>query len=393
MRTLRRTFGAMKAWEKIALVSFCILFLVSSAVLLTQFYGENTESIPVRGGTYMEGSVGSIKVLNPWFTVTNDVNRDITSLVFAGLQRYNPFSGKVEDDLATLEITGNHQIYTLTLRNNIFWHDTTDENPHPVTADDVIFTYQMIEQQGFPNPILQKNFRGVDIEKIDDRTVQFRLEKPYYFFRSNLTLGIVPKNQLERLKPDQLLDAYDFNLHPIGCGPFAFKSVVETPLSTEVTLEIFEKYYGAKPFRERVVLRAFPDYPSLLSDLRNLDGVRHVPRSTDGKAVIPKRYVTFPYTLPQYVALFLNLDHEALQDKNLRLALQLATNKQSIVDSINEASIVDTPLLEYTQEDWKYNFEPEAAQGALYDSDWNLPEKVRLQSLLEDRERNSAGNL
>ncbi|HLC76500.1 MAG TPA: ABC transporter substrate-binding protein [Candidatus Peribacterales bacterium] len=393
MRTLRRTFGAMKAWEKIVLVAFCILFVLSTAVLCKRFYRENTESIPVRGGTYIEGSVGSIKVLNPWFTVTNDVNRDITSLVFAGLQRYNPFSGKVEDDLATLEITGNHQIYTLTLRNNIFWHDTTDENPHPVTADDVIFTYQMIEQQGFPNPILQKNFRGVDIEKIDDRTVQFRLEKPYYFFRSNLTLGIVPKNQLERLKPDQLLDAYDFNLHPIGCGPFAFKSVVETPLSTEVTLEIFEKYYGAKPFLERVVLRAFPDYPSLLSDLRNLDGVRHVPRSTDGKAVIPKRYVTFPYTLPQYVALFLNLDHEALQDKNLRLALQLATNKQSIVDSINEASIVDTPLLEYTQEDWKYNFEPEAAQGALYDSDWNLPEKVRLQSLLEDRERNSVGNL
>src|SRR3989344_7878967 len=109
MRTLRRTFGAMKIWEKAALIVFCILFLVSSAVLLTQFYRDNTESIPVRGGTYIEGSVGSIKVLNPWFTVTNDVNRDITSLVFSGLQRYNPFSGKVEDDLATLEITGNHQ--------------------------------------------------------------------------------------------------------------------------------------------------------------------------------------------------------------------------------------------------------------------------------------------
>ena len=393
MRILRRTFAAMNAWEKAALVAFCILFLVSSAVLLTQFYGNNTESIPVRGGTYIEGSVGSIKVLNPWFTVTNDVNRDITSLVFSGLQRYNPFSGKVEDDLATLVITGNQRIYTLTLRENIFWHDSSEKHQHPLTADDIIFTYEAIHQQGFPNPILQKNFRGVEIEKIDDRTVQFRLERPYSFFRSNLTLGILPKNQLEHLKPDQLLDAYDFNLHPIGSGPFAFRSIVETPLSTEVTLELFEQYHGAKPYLERIVLRAFPDYPSLLSDLRNLDGVRHVPRSADGKAVIPKRYSTFSYTLPQYVALFFNLDKNALKDNNLRFALRLATNKQAIVDAINETSIVDTPLLEYAPEDWRYKFEPEAAQGALYDSDWNLPEKVRLQSLLEDRERNSIGLL
>ncbi|HLD08222.1 MAG TPA: ABC transporter substrate-binding protein [Candidatus Peribacterales bacterium] len=393
MRTLRRTFGAMKPWEKWIVSALTIIFLVSTAVLLWRFYKENTESTPVRGGTYIEGSVGTIRMLNPWFTVTNDVNRDITSLVFSGLQRYNPFTGKIEDDLAALEITGNQRIYTLTLHENIFWHDSTPELPHPVTADDVIFTYQIIEKQGFPNPILQKNFRGVDIEKIDDRTVQFRLEKPYSFFRSNLTLGIVPKNQLEHLKTDQLLDAYDFNLHPIGCGPFKFKSIAETPLSTEVTLELFENFHGAKPYLERIVLRAFPDYPSLLSDLRNLDGVRHVPRSPDGKAIIPNRYGTFPYTLPQYVALFFNLDHAALKDQKLRLALQLATNKQEIVSAINESVIVDTPLMEFAPEDWRYKFEPLAAQGALYDSNWNLPEKIRLQALLEDREKNRVGLL
>ncbi len=393
MQTLRRTFGAMKSWERTAVGLFILLFLLSSGILLRRFYVQNTESVPVRGGTYIEGSVGTIKMLNPWFTVTNDVNRDITSLVFSGLQRYNPFTGKVENDLATLKITGNHTIYTLILRENIFWHDSSAERPHPVTPEDVLFTYNTISQQGFPNPILQKNFRGVDIEKIDDRTVQFRLEKPYYFFQSNLTLGILPRNHLEGLPAEELIDALDFNLHPIGSGPFKFKSVVETPLSTEVTLEQFEKYHGSKPYLERIVLRAFPDYPSLLSDLRNLDGVRHVPRSPDGKAIIPNRYRTFPYTLPQYVALFFNLENPVLHDQKLRLALQLATNKQEIVDSINETVIVDTPLLEFAAEDWQYRFEPLAAQGALYDSNWNLPEKVRLQSLLEDRERNNVGLL
>jgi len=393
MRFLRRTFSAMRRWEKILLLIFSLLLLISLTVLLRRFYLENTERVPVRGGTYIEGSVGTMRMLNPWFTVTNDVNRDITSLVFSGLQRYNPFSGQIEDDMAELSISGNNHIYALTLRDNLFWHDSTEEFPRPVTADDVVFTYTMIQQQGFPNPILQKNFRGIDIEKIDDRTVQFRLEKPYYFFRSNLTLGILPSRHFEGIPADRLIEVLDFNLSPIGSGPYTFKSIVETELATEVTLEHSPQFYGAKPYIERIVFRAFPDYSSLLSDLRNLDGVRHVPRNPQGRAIIPNRYQPFFYTLPQYVALFFNLHQEILQDEKLRLGLQLATNKQAIVDAINEETIIDTPLLEIAKEDWQYQFQPDAAQGALYDIDWHLPEKIRLQHLLENREVNTTGAL
>jgi len=393
MRALRRTFSAMKAWERWLICCFAMLLMLSLFMLFRMFYIENTQEAPIRGGTYIEGSVGTIRMLNPWFTVTNDVNRDITSLVFSGLQRYNPFNGKIEDDMAELKISGGNHLYTLTLRDNLFWHDTTEQQPRPVTADDIVFTYQTIKEQGFSNPILQKNFRGVDIEKIDDRTVQFRLEKPYYFFRSNLTLGILPMHRLEGIAPNLLLEALDFNYAPVGSGPYQFKSIVETPLSTEVTLELSPSYYGSTPYIERIVFRAFPDYSSLLSDLKNLDGVRHVPRDQEGKAIIPKRYMTLQYSLPQYVAFFFNLDREILKDEKLRLALQLATNKQEIAGEINESVLIDTPLLEFAAEDWQYQFQRDAAQGALYDSNWHLPEKVRLQHLLENRERNATGTL
>lgn len=383
----------MSSAEKVLIVAFTLLFIASTVLLLRRFYRENTEVVPVRGGTYIEGSVGTIRMLNPWFTVTNDVNRDIVSLVFAGLQRYNPFTGEVEDDMASITLSNGNRIYTATLRENLHWHDSTPEDPHPVTADDVLFTYAAIKQQGFPNPILQKNFRGIELEKIDDRTVQFRLEKPYAFFRSNLTLGILPARSFENVPAERLPDALDFNLSPIGSGPYRFKSISENELSTEVTLELFREFYGAKPFIERIVFRAFPDYPSLLSDLRNLHGVRHVARNPQGKAIIPDRYRTFYYTLPQYVALFFNLDQEVLQDQKLRLGLQLATDKQAIINAINEQLIIDTPLLEFAQENWQYQFQPDAAQGALFDSQWRLPERVRLQHLLELRDRNLTGAL
>src|SRR3989344_8502913 len=167
----------MKPWERMALLLFALLFVVSAGVLLRRCYVQNTESVPARGGTYIEGSVGTIRTLNPWFTVTNDANSDITSLVFSGLQRFSPFTGEIEDDMALLTLGDGNRIYTLTLRDNLFWHDSTSLDPHPVTADDVLFTYKITQEQGFPNPILQKNFRGVDIEKINDRTVQFRLKE------------------------------------------------------------------------------------------------------------------------------------------------------------------------------------------------------------------------
>ena len=140
-----------------------------------------------------------------------------------------------------------------------------------------------------------------------------------------------------------------------------------------------------------IVFRIFSDYTSLLQDLSHLDGVRLVPRNKDGQPIIAKRFTTVRYTLPQYVALFFNLDRPALQDGKLRVGLQQGTDKQAIVDSIHESVIVDTPLLELDTGDWHYKFDPDAAQGALLASRWNLPERVRLQRVLEQEDANAAG--
>tara|TARA_Y100000310_G_scaffold300207_1_gene335699 strand:- start:8813 stop:9991 length:1179 start_codon:yes stop_codon:yes gene_type:complete len=49
--------------------------------------------------------------------------------------------------------------------------------------------------------------------------------------------------------------------------------------------------------------------------------------------------------------------------------------------------------MELDTSDWRYTYDPEAAQGAFFESDWHLPEKVRLQRLLEMHEANSVGPL
>jgi len=376
------------------LIGAGLAFLVSLIVLLNRFYKENTIVVPSTGGTYIEGSVGELQPLNPWFTVTNDVNRDIVSLIFSGLLRYNPISKEIEEDLATLKVSQDNRIYTLTLKEGIEWHDSTDEDPHFVIPEDVLFTFQTIQDPEFPNSLLRQNYLGVDIEQLDERTVRFKLEEPYSFFASNLTLGLLPKRSFEGVPISKLDQTLDFGFQPIGAGPYAFKSYMPTELSSEITLERSERPIDSSSYHLRqVIFRIFPDYATLLSDIRNLDGMRLVPRNEQGEPIIPRQFRAINYSLPQYVALFLNLDRPLLNDQKLRLGLQLGTNKEDIVSELNESLIVDTPLLEIDASDWRYQFDQKAAQGAFFSSDWHLPEKVRLQRLLEMRDANTLGPL
>lgn len=386
MRRFLHMLGLMSRWERWVLGVLSVLAILSGTLLTRSFYMSNTEIVAAAGGTYIEGSVGVLQPLNPWFTVQNDVNRDIVSLVFSGLQRYNPQSRKIEDDLATMQVSADNKIYTLKLKEGVLWQDSTKESPHPVNSDDVLFTFETIQDADFPNALLQENFRGVKVEKIDDRTVRFTLDAPYSFFPSNLTLGLLPRRPFQGLRV-QNFDTVDSP----GAGPYRIKSIVQTDLSSEVTLERVLRPLPPTYHLDRIVFRIFPDYSTLLSDLRNLQGVRLVNRSARGEVQTPKAFQGRNYYLPQYVALFFNLDKKTLQDPKLRAGLQLGTNKQGIVDSIGESVIVDTPLLQVDMSDWHYKFDAEAAQGALLASKWNLPERIRLQKLLEQDEASKTG--
>lgn len=388
MQSLIRLISAMTRVERIILAILSVILLVSFAMLLRMFYLSNTTNVASNGGTYIEGAVGELQPLMPWFVTGNDVTRDVNALIFAGLMKFDPVAGKVVEDLATVKVSGDSRTFTATLKPNLKWHDGT-----PVTADDVLFTFTSIQQPGFKNPILQQNFRGVTIEKIDARTVRFSLKKPYVFFTSNLTLGLVPKKAFESVPADKLDQALDFGFSPIGAGPYSFVSLVQTDISTEVTLKRFPQT-GMPPYKiERVVFRVFPDYSSLLTDILNINAVRLVPRNEEGKPILPRNFTPVAYTLPQYVGLFFNMGRTITADPNVRLALQLATDKQKIADAVGETHVVDTPLLEVNLGDWHYAFDAKGAKGAFFDSSWNMPEKLRLQRLLEQREANDVGPL
>jgi ABC-type transport system substrate-binding protein len=97
-------------------------------------------SVPDEGGTYTEGIVGEPRYINPAVSVANEVDRDITTLIFSGLVKHNEMGEIVPDLAESYEIKDDGKTYEFTLRENLLWPDKT-----PITSDDVIFTINLIK--------------------------------------------------------------------------------------------------------------------------------------------------------------------------------------------------------------------------------------------------------
>ncbi len=188
-----------------------ILFIAAFLGLLWKIDKSLAIEIPKDGGTLEEGIIGTPRFINPLLAIS-DADRDLVSLIYSGLLRADGQGGLMNDLAEKYEISEDGTLYTFTLKENLVWSDKK-----PLTGDDVLFTVQMAK-----NPVLKSNQRanweGVEVEKIDDRTIRFSLKRPYAPFIENMTLGILPKHIWGEIPPEQMT-LTDFNIKPVGSGP------------------------------------------------------------------------------------------------------------------------------------------------------------------------------
>jgi len=357
--------------EKVAVVALLIIVMATSWYLWGRYVRDHSELIAAEGGIYTEGVIGRPQFLNPVLLIGNPVDRDLSQLLFSGLTRYNPHTGLIEDDIATSEKSNDNLSYTFTILPDAVWHDGA-----PVTADDVIFTYNtVLKNPAFHNVGLRQVFDDVTIQKVDEKVVVFRLSEPYSFFLSNVTVGLLPKHILEAVPADNL-DKSDFNQSPIGTGPYQFSSWTVADQTHELTLKRFDRYYAAVPKIQTIIFRVFPDQGTLLLAENTLNGFRlNTDLKQDSLDGDSSRFTPLTYRLPQYSALFLNTESPILSNKKVRFALLLATDKQQVVDEVGNAVVVDTPILE-SKADLDIEYSLERSRGAFFDTEWHLPGKV-----------------
>ena len=237
-------FNALSKREKIAFFIFFGLAIFSGIFLNLNFYFKNTEIVPAFGGVYREGLIGQPRFINPLYLSTQDVDRDLVELLFPGLMKYNEKGELVKDLIKEYKIKENGKVFEVSLRDNVFWHDGK-----PLTADDVIFTVNLIQDPQYQSPLRIKWF-GIGIEKISDNTLLFKLPEKYSGFLENLTLKIIPKHIFENLGPKNLPWELTSEKYLIGSGPFKLKKIIKDKSGyiKQILLERNRNYYEKKPY-------------------------------------------------------------------------------------------------------------------------------------------------
>jgi peptide/nickel transport system substrate-binding protein len=359
-----------------------ILTLVVVGVLLIRQQPTSVVILPqpTSGGIYTEGMVGTFGRLNPLFDLNNPADKDIDKLIFSGLFTFDSMGNPQPDLAESWGVSLDGTIYNVSIRPNAVWHDG-----EPITSDDVLFTLGLISNQisAFPEDV-RSMWDQVQVTALDNKTLRFELAEPFAPFMDYLEFGILPRHMLKSIPVDQLMTA-DFNLQPIGSGPYQFDSLMtENGQITGVVLKVFTDYYGQKPYIEQVAFQFFPTAQSALDAYQQGEviGINQVPLEILDGALAEPNLSIYSGRLPKLSLVLFNLqntDVAFLQDKDIRRALMLGLNRQWMIDHTlkGQAIIADSPILPgnwaYYDGVQKYGFDLAEAVSILKNAGYILP--------------------
>ncbi len=378
-KQLRHLPKVLSKKERYLILVLGVVAICSLIAIPISAYYHFTKSAPDYGGSFTEGLVGMPKHINPLLAQASDVDRDLSNLIYSGLMRYGD-NGELEPGLAgSYNISDDGLNYTFKLRSNLKWHDG-----QPITADDVIFTILTAQNTDYGS-FQMPNWQGVDVSKLDEQTVVFKLKTRYAQFLSNTTLGILPKHIWENVKAANFALS-EMNIKPtVGSGPYKFSKIKRDSLGNvkSFELEAFDKYYAGKPYISKIIFKFYASDDELISayNSNDIDGISSVsPQKTNSIRFLGQLKIK-KLKLPRYFAIFFNQNQsKQLSDKNVRMALSYATDKKEILKEIlsDNGTIVDSPMLpgiiNIPDDAEKYNFDIEKAKKTLDDAGWKFSE-------------------
>lgn len=368
-------------WQLLlALCAFIFVLALLSYQVQVEAVSYCAQTRPVEGGTVIEGMVGAPRYLNPLLSEENPVDRELVSLIFDGLARRDE-TGRLVPALAeSWVVAEDGRTLTVTLRSDVSWQDG-----QPVTVQDALFTYGLMQQEGFTGPAaLAALWQTVTVTAVNERAIQFQLSAPYAPFLEALTIGLLPAHLLQGVTAASL-PAHPFNLSPVGTGPFIVAPGQEPARSGRLRLLPNPRYWQ-QTHLDALEIRFFADEAGVLAafaagDIHAINSVS--PVMLPQVAALPQARI-FSASAPRYAELLFNLSEsgaEALRRFDVRQALAYGLDRQRLVDDVLNGQGV--PLEgPYLPTSWAYNpallthyaFSPETAVALLDTAGWTLPE-------------------
>lgn len=364
------------SWKEKALLFLALpIFFLSTLFWAVDFYLSSTKINPAPGGEYTEGLLGRPLYINPALAQSNEVDLVISSLIFSSLYKYDEQGNLINDLVQEQTISDDGKTYNLKIRDDARWHDG-----EKLTAYDVFFTTKIIQDPAFKSP-LRGDWQDITVTTENDTTLHFQLNEPSSSFTSKLTFGILPRHIFEQIPADSFLNS-EFNLKPVGSGPFVFASSQKDKNESLATFQLTrnENYYGQKAFLDKINFTFYAEEDALLAAYKekSINGMGLISQSKLGEVKTRKDTNLFSLDTPRYFAVFLNpLKSKALADKKVREALNYATDRQAIIDKVFagyarkiQSPILDSFAIPSTVKDQERTFDADKANSVLEEAGW-----------------------
>ena len=339
-RHIFRRWQNVKSSQRFATGWICLLILLILilGIQIRSLGGYYLKPTPVPGGLYSEGIVGTLSNVNPIYA-SNAVDTAVSKLIFSGLITYDSNNKLVGDLAQSWIINSSATEFTITLRPNIFWQDG-----QKLTADDVIFTYQMMQNPDAQSPYVG-NWSGVTITKINDKTIKFALPNSYAPFLNSLTTGILPKHLLFKVAPVQMRSISFNTTNPVGSGPFKLSGISTDSKGQIIEMKKFDSYYRGVAKLDAITVHTYTSPDDLLAALARKQIVTAAGIVTKDIQISSKYFVN-SFNLMSANMLFLNNSSPVLSDVNVRKALTVGTDIGSIMEAVGYRGVpVREPIL------------------------------------------------
>ncbi|MBF0258846.1 MAG: ABC transporter substrate-binding protein [Desulfamplus sp.] len=340
-------------------------------------------SISAHAKTFVYCSEGSPEGFTPAL-YTAGTTFDASSVqIFDRLVGFERGTTKIEPGLATSwDVSEDGMAYTFHLRKDVDFHTTSFFTPtRKFNADDVIFSFERQSNPNHPyNKISGGNYEyftsmGMpelikSIEKKDDYTVVFHLTKPEAPFIANLAMDFASIHSAEYA--DKMLKAGtpdEFDQKPVGTGPFVFVSYQK---DSAIRYQANETYWQGRAKIDKLVFTITPDASVRYAKLKA--GECHLipyPNPADLEQMKKDTNINLMEKEGLNVGyLAFNVKADEFKDVRVRQALNMAINKQAIIDAVFQGAgkVAKNPIPPTI---WSYN-------DAVKDYDYNVEQAKKL---------------
>ena len=233
-------------------------------------------------------------------------------------------------------------VWEFKLREGVKFHDGSD-----LTAEDIVFSYERVPNvPNSPSSFATYTAGIAEITVVDDYTIQFRTNGPYPLLPIDLsTIQIVSSEN-----PDATTEDYNSGAASIGSGPYKFVSY--TP-GESIVLEANPDYWGGAPQFDTVTYRPISSDAARVAALLagDVDVISGVPTSDistlEGNPDIvlsqgvSNRVIYLHVDSRRVYSPFVtdndgNQIFNPLQDVNVRKAISMAIDRDTIVEEVME---------------------------------------------------------